>query len=1301
MESITTNSAFIGLALFLLVMLAAILVLLRRSSRRSAKGVTERMLTTPSMRLLAGASLILILATIALIAVAALGQSRERQRQQAGSSLSAVSSTINAALQTWLTGWESHAQAIATEPAMRSQVSSLLRKQPTSNILEHSRELRRIREIVVDYGGQLQNVGFFIISPEYINIGSMRDSNLAQINLIAEDRPDLLAKAFTGEMVLVPSMLSDVPMEGAKEAEEFQASMFILAPIRLPKGEVIALLALRMDPITEFGRLTASGSVGESGETYFVNDRGVMISSSRFENSLRAKGILGQNQSSILNIQLDNTQVNTPAESTSTAGAEAGHNFTGYKNYRNAQVIGVWNWNDKLGFSVITEIEKSEAMKGYEGFRNIILGVMGATVPLCLGLAFVVFRISRRSNIQLQQANEQLENRVEQRTAELESRENRLWDLYENAPIAYISIAEDGHILKHNLALARLTGYSRAEFNTINWKTISQPYESDDSHDNARLIAAGETCHDVMVTIHRKDGTSVLTSASSLPVFDGSILEETRISLLDVTEREQALGVLQQAKKIAEEANQTKSDFLANMSHEIRTPMNAIIGMSYLALQTELDAKQRNYIEKVNHSADVLLGIVDEILDFSKIEAGKLVLEKIEFRLQDVLDNLSNLVGLEAEESGLELLFDISPDTPLELIGDPLRLGQILVNLGNNAVKFTNEGDVVVKIFPLTLDGNNVTLQFDVADTGIGMTAEQQRHLFQPFSQADTSTTRTYGGTGLGLAICRKLTGMMGGEIWVCSEQGKGSVFSFTVNLQRQEEDPDANIYDIIELNQLRALVVDDNAHSREILYAMLSNFGLTVELASSGQEAITQLAKKGEGGSFDLVIMDWKMPDMDGIQTVQAIQASTKILKQPMIIMLTAHGKDDLLAHSDRISLSGVLTKPATPSTLFDTILHIMGDGRTLTTSLGKREHQFADAVAHLQGAHILLVEDNELNQELAREILETHGLKVSIANDGQQAIDCLKEYTYDGVLMDCQMPVLDGYEATRRLREDPSHKALPILAMTANAMAGDRAKALNCGMNDHIPKPIDVSLMFETMAKWIHPSHKKADKEIAVPESDTSFSIPALDTVDTKASLDRLQGNRALYIKLLVKFSNHYRNFDEELLNALNEKDPEPSIRLVHTLKGLAGNIGATDLAILSAKAEEELASNVRNSDTLDHLCTAVGQLVDQLSNISTDTGTTKEESTFDTHEATHVLGQLCQMLEQYDVAAGEFFNDHKDSLNCPALSGELKLLIKAIGEYDYDAGIKYVATMRATLKEIGVEHHTKTATNTSASQ
>jgi PAS domain S-box-containing protein len=1148
------NMAFAATAAVLVIMLAIVLVLLRRVARRArSSGAKGGVLTTPRMRVLAGTSLILVLATIALIAITALGQSKVQHRQQAGESLQAISSTINAALRSWLGGWESQIQSIATEPALESQVAALLRKQPTSNFLENSRELRRIREIVLSFGGRLKNVGFFIISPDYINIGSMRNSNLAQINLIAEVRPDLLALAFAGESVLVPSIRSDVPIEGISGSKDFHASMFILAPIRLADGEVIALLALRMDPVVEFGRLTASGRVGDSGETYFANDQGFMISSSRFEPKLLADGVLKTGESSILNVELKRHpgtiaeyQSNITEQNRLTTSAIAitehlsGGNFEGYMDYRGIDVIGVWNWNDRLGFGVITEIDKAEAMKGYEGFRNIILGVMGATVPLCLALAAFVFTVSRRANLQLKLANEHLEHRVELRTKELEARENRLWDLYENAPIAYVSIAGDGSILKHNLAFAELTGYPRQEFENISWEVISQKHNVAEKQENASRIAGGETCLDERVEIQRKDGSTVFTSASSLPMYEGEQLEEIRISLLDVTEREQALGLLQQAKNIAEDANQTKSDFLANMSHEIRTPMNAIIGMSYLALQTALDEQQKNYIEKVNRSAEVLLGIVDDILDFSKIEAGKLTMENIEFRLEDTLDNLSNLVGLKAEESGLKLIFDVSNDTPLALIGDPLRLGQILINLGNNAVKFSEQGDVLVKIRPIEATGHQVRLQFDVTDTGIGMTSEQQARLFQPFSQADTSTTRTYGGTGLGLAICRKLTGMMNGEIWVKSELGKGSTFSFTASF----------------------------------------------------------------------------------------------------------------------------------------------GEGHTPKSNKSGREHLVADAVRQLQGARILLVEDNKLNQELAQEILQSKGLLVSITNNGQEALDAVQTQTFDGVLMDCQMPVMDGYQATRKMREDSRFKDLPILAMTANAMAGDREKALACGMNDHIPKPINVSRLFDTLAKWIHPAGVSHAAPGESNDKPTDSEIPAIENLDVAASMDRLQGNKQLYMNLLSRFSEHYQDFDQQLDEALDSADTEPAVRLAHTVKGLAGNIGATALEGIASTAENDLKDNSCSEEILDSLRSQVRNLVLQLTEFNEEKAPPETESTFDTARAIQLLQQLHPMLEEYDAAVGDFLSQHSASLDTPALSKELKLLAKAISDYDYEQAMQQLTTMLQLL-------------------
>ncbi|MEH6593511.1 MAG: response regulator, partial [Halioglobus sp.] len=954
-------------------------------------------------------------------------------------------------------------------------------------------------------------------------------------------------------------------------------------------------------------------------------------------------------------------------------------NMAGYKDYRGVDVIGVWAWNERLGFGVITEIDLSEAMKGYEGSRNIILGVMGSTVPLALFLAVGVFSISRRANAQLVKANEELERRVQQRTQELETRESRLWDLYENAPVAYVSITRDGTILKHNLAFSELTGYRRDEFESINWHDLLTERDAG----IAARITRGEPCMDLQLAIQRKNGSDVYTSASAVPMYSKDTLEEVRVSLLDLTQREEAMRLLEGAKHLAEEANQTKSDFLANMSHEIRTPMNAVIGMSYLALQTDLNDKQRNYIEKANRSAEALLGIVNDILDFSKIEAGKLAMEHIDFQLEDVLDNLSNLVGLKAEEAGLELLFDVLPDIPIGLIGDPLRLGQILVNLGNNAVKFTKEGDVVVKITVRKKRSDSVTLQFDVSDTGIGMSNEQQARLFQPFSQADSSTTRTYGGTGLGLAICHKLASLMGGSIWVDSKLGSGSVFSFTADFGVQRDSVERARYDLRDLASLRALVVDDNAHARDIMCAMLESFDIQAQSAASGADAILLLENTPQSEAIDLVLMDWKMPGMDGIETIRLLQASSRISHLPFVIMLTAHGKEELVAHTDTVTVHAVLTKPVTSSTLLENIIGTIGRGKILSTSSGQRDGSLTDTIAHLAGTDILLVEDNALNQELAKEILETNGVNVAIANNGQEAIDVLQNRTFDGVLMDCQMPILDGYSATRLLRKDARFVDLPILAMTANAMAGDREKALDAGMNDHIPKPINVSQMFHTMAQWIRPVENMPTSPTSSPNRAVNeVSLPALDGVDLESSLDRLQGNRALYLKMLLKFSDTYRDFNSMLSAALASPDRESATRLAHTTKGLAGNIGATALADIASRVEQQLAAGSCTDQDLASLRSEVAALLAQIDPAVGSTSPDSMAEHFDKTQATALLAQLLTMLEDYDAEAGTFMDRHEAELASAETAHDMKKLRKSIDSYDFELAVKLAGDMMRNL-------------------
>jgi polar amino acid transport system substrate-binding protein len=1277
----------------------------------------------------------------AVIAGASLGlqDMEHRARRQIGAMLQTEVQTTNDTLRMWARTNKRHIDELAKDPELLPLVKHLLDVPRDRKSLLASPALTDMRTYFRVRNSQSYGMGFFVIAPDYVSVGSRRDANVGLRNLIADQRPELLKRAFAGETVLVLPVRSDVPIPDASgKLQTAPPTMFVAAPVRDEDGTVIAVITLRGDPQNEFSGLCGTGRTGRSGKTYAFDAAGILLSHSHPEAASSQAKLLCKTQQTCLDICICDPGVNlvkgeqpslpleqlslTRMAAAATAG-QTGLDVQGYRDYRGVTVLGAWTWDAELGLGLATEIDESEAMTDYRHNRRLLLLLLGATVLLALLLTTFAIWSDGRATRTLRQARDRWEQLAEQRTAELRQREKKLHAIFEQTNQLMGMLDTEGNLLEANCramafcasAQSELIGkpfwqcpwwnhscelqqqlrdaidqaktgqvvsfealHPTPEAEQRNMEVTLSPVTDNDGqvmfllamgHDitsrkqveeqlrklssaveqspltvvitdtrgnidyvnprftemtgytakeaigqNTRIMKAegkqsAEFYADLWHTIkaghqwhgefcnRRRDGSLFWEAASISPVRDEAGVVTHYVAIKeDITRRKQLEKELLEAKEQAEAATQAKSDFLANMSHEIRTPMNGIIGMTHLALQTPLTPKQEDYLQKVDASANSLLRVINDILDFSKIEAGKLDLEAIDFDLDDVLAKAVNLIAINAQDKGLELLLKRHPQVPCKLQGDPLRLGQILANLANNAVKFTDEGEIVISVEIERQEEHSLRLKFAVRDTGIGLGIKEIQNLFRSFSQVDTSTTRRYGGTGLGLSICQSLVELMNGKIWVESERGRGSTFFFTAVFGLADDQEHAALSPHPDLRGVRVLVVDDNATSRQVFEDMLASMSLNVTLAASGQEALTNLEQAAKTAPFKLLLLDQVMPGMDGVQLAEHIAADPRRYGSPKLIMLTTDERETNRAETETLNLNAILSKPVTQSSLLDALMRSFD--KVADQKARHRKKPTHAGLESIRGAQILLVEDNEINQQVAREILEQGGLQVSIANNGLDAVQAVSQKHYDAILMDVQMPVMDGLQATRHIRawensaKNPRAEAkhrLPIIAMTAHAMTGDAEKSLEAGMNDHVTKPIDPTQLFQALLKWTRPQPERPktppppaariDKEpgnTLLPEQ-----LPGLDLAD---GLRRLGGNHQLYTQILHKFRAGYAQTDLEIRRLMADGKKEDAQRLAHTLKGLAGNIGAGNLQAASAALETGMKND--ESDALDRL-------------------------------------------------------------------------------------------------------------------
>ena len=924
-------------------------------------------------------------------------------------------------------------------------------------------------------------------------------------------------------------------------------------------------------------------------------------------------------------------------------------------------------------------------------------GLLDSLIPP-LSMSLEILDRNMRTQ-RLLEATQDQARMLEDQTKELETQRRSIASLLDEQNMLFesvtngICVTHDRVVSKCNHQLAAILG---RPVESIIGRSTQDWYPTQDAYDDVgqayRRIEHGEVVKlDVKMM---RQGVGEFWARITGRAIDLSDLSRGTIwTLEDVSDEHAATDAMREARRIAEEAARVKSDFLANMSHEIRTPMNAIMGMAHLVSKTGLNERQNEYVKKIQQSSQHLLGIINDILDFSKIEAGKLSIESTNFELESVLDNVATLIGDKAGNKGLELIYDLDPDVPNFLIGDPLRLGQVLINYCNNAVKFTEVGEISISASLLQETPEEVLLRFEVKDTGIGLSEEQRSKLFQSFSQGDTSTTRKYGGTGLGLAISKNLVELMGGTVGVESELGKGSTFWFTARLRKGKESRRL-LMPRVDLRGRRVLVVDDNEHALEVLSGMLSSMTFLVDAVDNGKQAIEAVRQAAtDGKPYEIVFLDWQMPELDGIHVGERI-LGLGLSEPPHLIMVTAYGREEVIKGAEAAGFDSILIKPVNPSVLFDAAMRVLGDSMDRVTSRQGQAEGETD-LSGIAGARILLVEDNDLNQEVAFELLNELGLDVTVADDGAQALEKIRQNPADhfaAVLMDMQMPVMDGLTATHEIRKIPQLARLPIIAMTANAMPQDRERCLSAGMNDYVAKPIDPELLAQALLRWVTP---QAGEDGAVmpeagqarepaprPPRRTSTNVEGwlpkdIDGLDVDEGWRHVIGKRHLYISMLRRFVAGQKSFPDEVMKSINQEDWHTAERLAHTLKGTAGNIGAREISAAAALLEAAIRERKTPQEIIDAVAALSVSLTQMIDGIEAWLPQDGREHAVETDAAslTAIVSHLMHLLRENDAEAGDVCSKSAPVLK-KAFPGHWDKIEERINQYEFEEALKWLA-------------------------